>query len=159
MSKQIGIFIDVSNLYYCIGKKFGLDKKLDYTKYQAYIKDLGIIQQATAYGSQSEESAQKFILCLKHMGYNTKFQKLSNQRINWGCGITVDIVESISRFDLIIIGSSDPNLKSVIEWSQAKGVDVILLACGISKALKSVASRVIEIPESMLESPHELEIV
>ena len=43
MSKRIGMFVDISNLYYCVGKKFP-GRKLDYRKYKRFVEDLGEIQ-------------------------------------------------------------------------------------------------------------------
>ena len=152
MARKIGIFVDVSNIYYCINKKFGTSNKLDYKKFYDYVKSFGEIQQATAYGLQSRHQAIPFIACLKDTGFNTKYMEPdAKKRNSWNVGIAIDIVQSIDKLDMIILSSSDNNLQPAVSWALNKGVDVIVLATGISRELKDSASRFIEIPESMLE--------
>ena len=58
--KRIGVFVDVSNIYYCIGKKYEY-RKLDYRKYLDFITDLGELVKVIAYGSQMSNEAAGFI--------------------------------------------------------------------------------------------------
>jgi len=158
VAKRIGVFCDVSNLYYCIGKKFN-KRKLDYRAYLTYCKDLGDVQQAIAYGAQLNNEASAFIHCLRQMGFDPKYKSPKDyhnkdnfkRKADWDVGIAVDIVRMIERLDMIILGTADGDLTPVVEWAKEQGVDVIILACGISRELKDMATRYIEIPESMLE--------
>lgn len=148
--KRLGIFLDVGNLYYCIGKKFD-KRKLDYRKYLKYVEDLGETTRATAYGCQLNNEAVGFVHCLKQIGLQTKFKTVKTHKSNWDVGLSIDIVRMSERIDIVILGSSNPNLVPVVEYVTQLGVDVIVVACGISKELKDVATDFIEIPESMLE--------
>ena len=158
MAKRIGIFVDLSNLYYCVNKKFK-NRKIDYSKYVAFIEDLGEIIKSYAYGAQKDNEAQNFIYQLKQLGFTTKYKtpkEFYNQgqirfKANWDVGIVIDLVETLGRFDMVILGSADGDMAPVVEWLKRKGVDVIVLACIISKDLREVASQAIEIPESLLE--------
>jgi len=160
MAKRIGVFVDVSNLYYCISKKYQ-DRKLDYAKYIAFIKELGDIQQAIAYGAQINNEAANFIYCLKQVGFHTKYktpksyshQPNFKRKADWDVGIAIDIVNMIDRFDMIILGTADGDLVPAVDWAQQRGVDVVIFACGISRDLKNIARQFIEIPESLLEGP------
>ena len=158
--KRIGVFVDVSNLYYCIHKKYK-GRKLDYRKYLAFIKDLGDMQVAIAYGSQMNNQASAFVYCLKAIGFNTKFKSPKTyvnlgetgirRKADWDVGIAIDIVKMIDRLDMVILGSGDGDMLPVVEWAMDKGVDVVVLASGISRDLKDKATKFIEIPESLLE--------
>jgi uncharacterized LabA/DUF88 family protein len=158
--KRIGIFADISNLYYCIGKKYK-NRKLDYKKYYDYVKDLGDIAYAIAYGAQINDEAKNFVYFLRHIGFQTKYKtpKTYNndtkikRKADWDVGITIDIVNFIERLDLIILGTADSDLVPAVKWAQDKGVKVVILACGISRDLKNCAHECIEVPESMLEEP------
>jgi uncharacterized LabA/DUF88 family protein len=158
MAKRIGVFCDVSNLYYCIGKKFG-GRKLDYRKYWEYVQECGEVVEAIAYGAQVSDEAAKFMLCLKNIGFLTKFMKPKTyhnvdgirHKADWDVGITIDIIESVERFDRIFLGSADGDLKPLVDYVQKKGVEVVVFACGISRALKDTAFKFVEIPESLLE--------
>lgn len=156
--KRIGVFVDVSNIYYCISKKYE-HRKLDYKKYLEFLRDFGDLTKVIAYGSQMNNEAAGFIHCLQKIGFQTKFKavKTYNQEIDfkrkadWDVGIAMDIVTMINRFDMIILGSADGDLEPLVDWVTRRGVDVIVLACGISRDLKERATQYIEIPESLLE--------
>jgi uncharacterized protein (TIGR00288 family) len=158
MAKRIGVFCDISNMYYCIGKKFR-KRKLDYKKYLAYAKELGDIAYAIAYGAQMQGEAAFFIQCLKNFGYEPKYKAPKNyhnrnnfrRKADWDVGITMDIVRKIDDIDMIILGTADGDLTPLVEWAKERGKSVIILACGISRELKDAATTFIEIPESMLE--------
>ena len=164
MAKRIGIFADISNLYYCVGRKYP-ERKLDYRKYLKFVKDIGDVTIAIAYGSQLASSASGFIYCLKQMGFQTKFKTpktynnelpdgpILKRKADWDVGITMDIVNMIDRLDMVILGSGDGDMLPVVEWAMARGVEVVVIATGISKDLRDHCTKFIEIPESFLEVP------
>jgi uncharacterized LabA/DUF88 family protein len=160
--KRIGVFVDVSNLYYCIGKKYEY-RKLDYRKYLNFISDFGELVKVIAYGSQLSNEAAGFIHCLEKTGFQTKFKTVKTfnsenelrRKADWDVGIAMDIVNMIDRFDMVILGTADGDLEPVVDWAIRRGVDVVILACGISRDLKEKATKFIEIPESLLESAKE----
>lgn len=161
MSKRVGVFCDISNLYYCINKKF-FKRKLDYEAYLKYCKDLGEVQHAIAYGAQMENEARGFIHCLRRIGFEPKYKAPKDyhnntnfkRKADWDVGIAIDIVRYIDRVDLIILGSADGDMAPAVEWAKERGVEVIVLACGISRELKDI-TKYVEIPESMLERPRD----
>lgn len=154
MSK-VAVFVDVGNLYYCIGKKFEA-RKLDYRQYMECCKEFGEIHQAFAYGNQTKEVAKGFIHCLQQIGFNTKFTEPNvrkpRNRTDWGCSIAVDVANVIERVDTIILGSSSGDLEPIVTYSKAKGANVIVIAAGINQRLKKSCSRYVEITESLLEA-------
>lgn len=160
--KRIGVFVDVSNIYYCIGKKYEY-RKLDYRKYLDFVRDFGDLVKIIAYGSQMTNEAAGFIHCLQKVGFQTKFKGVKTftqgqeqkRKADWDVGITMDIVSMIDRFDMIILGTADGDLEPVVDWATRRGVDVVVLACGISRDLKDKATQYIEIPESLLEEQSE----
>lgn len=156
--KRIGIFADVSNLYYCIGMKYP-ERKLDYAAYMAYIKELGALSVAYAYGAQLENEASGFIHCLKATGFTPKYKTPKTykfdgrikRKADWDVGIAIDIVQTIDRLDIVVLGSADGDLCPVVDWAQRHGATVVVLACGISRELRELSDQAIEIPESLLE--------
>lgn len=161
--KRLGIFVDVSNLYYCISKKFD-KRKLDYRKYYKFIADLGEVQQAIAYGCQMHGEANGFLNCLKKIGFTTKYKATKTfhnsdglrHKADQDVQIAIDIVNMLPAMDMIILGSADGDLAPAVEWARMHGVDVVILASGISRDLKEVATKFIEIPESLLEDRREI---
>lgn len=158
MAKRIGIFADVSNIYYCVGKKYD-GRKLDYKKYLEFTKDLGEIQKAIAYGAQLGDEAEGFIFRLKKIGYIIKYKtpkayhndSVLRRKADWDVGIAVDMISMLGHFDLIILGTADGDLVPAVEYIRARDVDIVAFACGISRDLKDAATKYIEIPESLLE--------
>lgn len=153
--KRIGVFCDVSNLYYCVCRKY-TGRKLDYQKYYDFVKGLGEIQIANAYGSQMRSEAHKFIKCLKSVGFNAKFKapkeyKNTKRKSDWDVGIAIDIVSMLDKIDTVILGSADSDMEPCVKYAMDRGLQVIVLACGVSSELHDVAHEVMEIPESMLE--------
>ena len=158
--KRILICADVSNLYYCIGKSFE-GRRLDYGKYIASIRDLGDIQKLIAYGAQMGKEASAFIHCLKKLGFETKYKEPKvfrsgghvRRKADWDVGIAMDIVNAIEMksVDMVVLGSADGDLAPCVDWARARGVDVLVVACGIARELKKSATAFIEIPESYLE--------
>ena len=123
------------------------------------VKDFGELVKVVAYGSQMSNEAAGFIHCLEKIGFQTKFKAVKSynneqelrRKADWDVGITMDIVSMIDRFDMIILGTADGDLEPVVDWAMRRGVDVVILACGISRDLKDRATQHIEIPESLLE--------
>lgn len=156
------IFADISNLYYCIGRKFD-SRKLDYEKLIARAADFGKIQRAFAYGTQIGQEATTFIACLKKLGWATKYKqpRMSDtpgeerkviKKADWDVGISMDVVRMAPRVQTIVICSSDPDLVPLVEWVKDQGVRCVILACGIPRELKDVADQYFEIDNELLES-------
>jgi uncharacterized LabA/DUF88 family protein len=159
MPKQIGVFVDVSNLYYCIGKKYK-GRKLDYKQYIEYVRALGDIIIANAYGAQIKNQAESFLYCLRQVGFTPKYETpksysengVITKKADYDVKITVDIIENLDKLDLIVLGSADsdfvPLIKSLIE----KDKKIIIFACKISKEIVLLENvTCIEIPESFIE--------
>ncbi len=154
MLRRIGIFADVSNLYYCIGKKWE-GRKLDYEKYLEIAQGEGIRIRAIAYGTQIGDEAMNFIVALKHFGYETKYRqpKILRDEVrktDWDVGIAMDVVRMFSRFDTVVLGTADPDMVPLVQFIQERGVIVRIIACGISRELKDIADSFYEVTEDML---------
>ena len=155
MLQRIGIFIDVANQYYCVGKKWE-GRKLNYESYLEVAQGDAIRIRAIAYGNQDSDEAVYFIGALKHAGYETKYltstvdSKNQIRKGDWKIGIALDIVRMLSRLDIVVLGSSDPDMVPVIKYIQEHGAIAKVVACGISRDLKDAANSYHEITEDML---------
>lgn len=153
--KKMGVFLDVNNLYYCVGKKFE-KRKLDYRKYLEFVTDFGTPVLSIAYGTQLNNEAAKFIHSLEKTGFTARFRTVKRwhedpQRSSWDVGITVDAVNALPETDLYILGSGSGSMVPLVELLRGSGKEVFIVACGINKDLKAAASEFFEIPESLLE--------
>jgi uncharacterized LabA/DUF88 family protein len=151
---RIGIFVDVSNIYYCISKKFP-SRKLDYEKYVAAIGQ--DVSYACAYGTFLSEKVIAFVTALKHIGFQTFFRRgrVINDKmskVQWGVGLAVNAMSKLDELDSFIIGSADPELVPLVDYLKSKGKEVHIFGCGINKALKERATSWREIEEDVLEA-------
>lgn len=158
MLRRLGIFVDVSNLYYCVGKKWE-GRKLNYEKYLEVAQGDSIRIRATAYGAQIADEAANFISALKHFGYETKYQqpKISRgsegekiRKADWDVGIAMDVVRIVHRLDVVVLGTADPDMVPLVKYIQEKGTVARIIACGINRELKDVADSFLEVNEDML---------
>jgi uncharacterized LabA/DUF88 family protein len=157
---MIGLFVDTGNLYNCVSKKFE-GRKLDYNKLITnVISDDDVLFKAIAYGVQVKSATVKFMSCLKHYGYETRFRKPKVQgdsirRISWSVGLTLDVLSVLPKVDTIIISSSEPDLVDLLNYLEEQPITVRLVSCGIPRELKKAADSYIEIDESYLEEKDE----
>lgn len=153
MKNKVCVFVDVSNQFYNINKKWP-HRKLNYKVYFEVCKKYGEVTRAFAYGTQVERAASKFISCLHHIGYEPNFREVEpNNWYCWDVGLTIEIVNQIihKRCDAIIIGSTNRVLIQTINWAKAQGIRVIVVACGINNEIRETCEWE-EIDKSMLEN-------
>lgn len=154
-NKRIGVFIDVSNIYYCISKKYPT-RKLDYEK---YVKAIGAdVNYAAAYGTLLSDKVIGFITALKHIGFQTFFKRgrIVNEKmmkVEWGVGLAVNALSKVDELDSFIIGSSDPELIPLIDRLRLLGKEVHIFSCGINRGLRERATTFKEVEEDLLEEP------
>ncbi len=161
--KNIGVFVDVSDFYYRIQRKFD-GTKLDYGKYLFRIKTWGNVFKALAYGMQQENEASGFIKCLRSHGFETKFKRPKIIRINdreikqcdWGSQVVIDIVRLIEKLDIIVLGVSNPDYIPLIKWIRDQGKEVLIFGSCIPKSLRDTANNIIEIDEELLQEKDDI---
>ena len=156
--QKVAIFVDVSNLYYCISKRWE-GRKLDYKKYLEVAQGDCLLTRAIAYGAQVGDEAVGFITALRHLGYEIKYKtpKISKlddgtqiMKADWDVGIAMDVVRIMPKIDKVVLGSADSDMEELVKFAKDQGVVVGIHACGISRELKSVSNDWNEITEDML---------
>ena len=157
--KRIGVFIDVGNQFYCINKKWE-GRKLNYETYKVKATEYGNIVRSFAYGTQVDEAASKFISCLHHLGFESRYKSVEkNKWYSWDVGISIDMVRLSEKIDIAIIGNSNKSIVPALLYLKEKGIRVIVMACGISKEVKEACDQWIEINEDMLEAVESEEVL
>lgn len=157
MSTTIGLFVDTSDLYHRVRRKFS--GKLCYEAYFEEVASWGTMQQAFAYGMQTDNEAGGFITCLKMAGFDTRFKRprimkvgdREIKRCDHGISMTIDVVKTIDHLDTVVLGISNPDYIPLVNWIRDCGVKVIILASCIPRSLREAADSAIEINEDYLE--------
>jgi len=153
---KVGVFVDISNLYFTVKKKFS-GKKLDYLKFLKQCTGGQKLIHAFAYGAQEDDQASTFINCLKNFGYTPKFKKPklvapNVKKADWDVGITIDVIRFLPRLDVVVIGSSDSDFAPLVIHCQSQGTKVHVWGALISRELKNAADTYHEIGESLLHT-------
>lgn len=155
---RILIIADVSNLYYCVRKRFG--KKLDYSRLLDVARNGHEVVEAFAYGAELDGAAIHFKKALEHIGFTPKYKEAKvfhkpgtdrqDRKADWDVGMAMDIVRFLDQVDIVILCSADGDLAPCVEYIKEQGKECVILACGISHELKNCATHWIEIDEEML---------
>jgi len=152
MATRLGIFIDLSNLYYCVGKRHR--RKVDYSKYVAFLTDIGSPTICRAYGAQIKNEACQFIEALHKSGIDHRYKKPRSfpngtRKADWDIGICIDVIRTMDQWDTLVIGSADGDMLPLLDYVVEHGKKTLILATGIATELRGHTH--IEIPESLLE--------
>jgi len=150
--KKIGLYVDVSNLYFCLcNNQRG---KLNYSELVTFLDPLGNIIIRKAYGAQIKDEATQFIQSLQNLGFiaNYKAPKTYGNvtKADWDVGIAVDIIKDLEHLDMIIIATADGDMCPLVQYILEHGKDAVIIGSGISKELQRTATKCIEIPASLV---------
>lgn len=157
MSKRLGIYVDISNLYYTIEKTY--KKKIDYKKYLEFLADLGEVKFAIAYVSVLGTQSDGFLHALQELGFELrarvpKVYNMPGGGIKRKCDhdvyMALDMVDRLSQMDLCVLGSADGDMTCAVDWLRVRNVPTVIFASGISAELAKSAKSAIEIPPSIL---------
>lgn len=159
--KNAGIFIDVSNLYYCTKRKFD-GAKIDFTKYM----DLALenippqdVIVRKAYGTKMNNEADTFIKFLNNIGLTTKFIKTPQRKYtSLNVNISVDVFRQYKQLNTVVLGNSSREIIPLVKFLEEQGIRVVIIACGICTELTNIASAAIEISDDCLEKGNSDEI-
>lgn len=153
MEKRVLLIADVSNLYYCLDKKY--NGKLDYLQLLDYAKNFGQLYRSIAYGAQMKNEATSFCNFIEMHGFELRYKRPKVvgdiRKADWDVGMTLDIVRILPSVDVVLLATADGDMAPVIEYIHEQGKLCNVIGCNISYELKEKANRVYEIPSSMLD--------
>jgi uncharacterized LabA/DUF88 family protein len=155
-TKVVGLFVDVSNLYFCVNKAFP-GKKINYGVYRDFVVGNDILYCALACGTQNNPESLKFETCLNHLGYETIFRYNQNKNrkyLNTNVIITIEVLKKLPKIDEVILGTSDPDFVELVSYIKELKKSVRIVSCGINHQLKKHATSYEEITENLLEVPN-----
>jgi uncharacterized LabA/DUF88 family protein len=157
--RNIAIYIDVSNLYFCLKSRYE-GKKLSYQRLIDFCSDWGEIKVKCAYGATlDKEQSISFITALEKIGITTMYKKAKVIRTKEGIihkgnqdiQLCVDAIINSVDCDIVVLCTADGDFAPLIEYLKDNNKTVYVVACNISFELARVADEIFEIPESLLE--------
>jgi uncharacterized LabA/DUF88 family protein len=117
--KKIAIFVDVQNIYYTTRDTYG--RQFNYREFWKRISTEGEIVLANAYAThRGDDKQQKFQDALKHIGFDVKLKPYiqrsdGSAKGDWDVGITIDVMESASDVDTVILLSGDGDFDMLLK--------------------------------------------
>ena len=117
--EQIGLFVDVQNIYYTTRHTYG--RQFDYRALWHALAQLGDIATAIAYATErGDEGQRKFQAALRHIGFDVKLKPYiqradGSAKGDWDVGITIDVLQSAPKLDRIFLLSGDGDFDLLIE--------------------------------------------
>ena len=138
--QRVGLFVDVGNMYHSAKNLFGA--KVNFKAVlQSGVAERKLVR-AVAYVIRSKsEEEQKFFEALDKQGYELKMKDLQvfyggAKKGDWDVGLTMDMVQMMSKLDVIIIVSGDGDYEDAVRFLKAHGNRVEAIAFGRSTSTK-----------------------
>jgi len=160
---KIAIFVDVQNIYYTTRDAYS--RQFNYREFWKRISRQGDIIIANAYAIQrsddspNAQSQIKFQDALKHIGFNIKLKPYiqrsdGSAKGDWDVGITIDVIESASSVDTVILLSGDGDfdmLLTKVNESYAVKTEVYGVPALTANSLIQASSLFHRIEEDLLQ--------
>lgn len=143
MSMNVGVFIDVSNLFYS-ARSMGVE--VNYIRLLEHVTRNRHLIRASAYtGIDPENGSQRrFVDFLSANGYRVvckDIQKHESGRIKADLDVemTLDVYMMSEKFDVVVLITGDGDFKRLVEVVQQKGVRVEIVGFGASTSSDLIA--------------------
>jgi uncharacterized LabA/DUF88 family protein len=121
---KLAVFADVQNIYYTTRQAFG--RSFNYRRLWSELSEQGDIVCAYAYATERGDPAQrKFQKALQHIGFQVKLKPYIRRRDgsakgDWDVGIAIDVIETASQVDTIVLLSGDGDFDLLLEKVRSK---------------------------------------
>jgi len=154
LDQRVGVFVDVQNLYYSARSLYNARVNFANVLKEA-VGDRKLVR-AIAYVIRASIPEEKsFFTALEKSGYEVKTKDLQifpggAKKGDWDVGITMDMVQTMSKLDVLIIVSGDGDYVDAVNFLKAHGNRVEALAFGRSTSakLKEAVDDFIDLDES-----------
>lgn len=130
--QRVGVFVDVSNMYYSSRNLFG--SRTNFGKVlEAAVADRKLIR-ATAYVIKAEAPEEaKFFDALDKQGFEVKRKDLQvfvggAKKGDWDVGIAIDTISMASKLDVVVLVTGDGDFVPLVEYLQFLGQRVEVMA-------------------------------
>ena len=147
MTKELRVLaaVDVQNLWHACRESYGDFARIDFSKLRERALAGTNGGKLIAYTIDSGKDNSNFLRMLKANGYMTKVRHMKYDKnkgrpfaTNWDVGMTIDVLNNIDEFDMLVLVSGDGDFLNLVEDVQRKGkkVRVIMFPTSLSAKLK-----------------------
>ncbi|MCL5435609.1 MAG: NYN domain-containing protein [Patescibacteria group bacterium] len=153
LDQRVGVFVDVQNLYYSARSLY--NARVNFANVLKEAVGERKLVRAIAYVIRASIPEEKnFFAALEKSGYEVKAKDLQifpggAKKGDWDVGITMDMVQMMSKLDAIIIASGDGDYEDAVRYLKANGTRVEAIAFGrsTSSKLKDVVDDFIDLDD------------
>lgn len=138
--QRVGVFIDTQNLYHSAKNLYSA--KVDFGAVLTAAVSGRLLVKAIAYVVSTENGDEKvFFDALNHKGIETKSKDLQVfsggvKKGDWDVGMAIDVVKNAPKLDAVILATADGDFVPLVEYLQAHGCQVEIIAFGRSTSQK-----------------------
>lgn len=152
--QRVGVFVDVSNLYYSARVMY--NKKVNFRAVlREAVGDRKLIR-AIAYVIKAESpEEQKFFDALENIGFEVKSKELQvfyggHKKGDWDVGIAMDAIRLAPKIDVVVIISGDGDFVPLLEHLKSIGqrAEVVAFGRSTSGKLRELADNFIDLDGS-----------
>ena len=143
--QRIGVFVDVQNLYYSAKNLY--NAKVNFSNVLKEVVKGRKLIRAIAYTIKTESMTEKsFFEALEKMGYEVRSKDLQifyggAKKGDWDVGISVDIIESAPKLDVVVLVSGDGDFVPALHHARSAGC--IVEACAFGRSASSMLKDVV----------------
>lgn len=155
--KNVSIFVDVQNIYYTARETF--KKNFDYNAFWKKATEGRSLVSAYAYAvDRGDEKQKQFQNILRAIGFEVRLKPYiqrsdGSSKGDWDVGITIDIMESVEKTDVIVLVSGDGDFSILVDKMRKKynkEVEVYSVEKLTASSLISAATTFFPISDSLL---------
>ncbi len=155
VEQRVGVFVDVSNMYYSAKNLHG--SKVDFGKVLKEATSGRKLIRALAYVIKADiDQEQDFFNALSKQGYEVKAKDLQifiggAKKGDWDVGISVDAIKLADKLDVIVLVTGDGDFVPLVEYLQHnKGCRVEVVAFG-----KTTSSLLLGVTDDFVDLDHD----
>ena len=151
MMEKVAIFVDVQNIYYTTKQQY--QSHFDYNKFWFQASQNRDIVMANAYAIASQDVKQRqFHHILRGIGFNVQLKPFiqrsdGSAKGDWDVGIALDVYESASEVDRVILLSGDGDFEVLVKRVQQRfGVKVEVYSVTALSAQSLIEASDVHVP-------------
>ena len=150
LEQKVGVFVDVSNMYY--SAKNLHNGKVDFGKVLSMAVGDRKLIRAFAYVIRANiEQEESFFEALEKRGFEVRIKDLQvflggEKKGDWDVGLCMDVVRLISKIDAMVLVSGDGDYKDLLDYARSQGVRTEVVAFS-----QTASSRLVENCDSFLD--------
>ena len=124
VTKKVGIFVDVQNIYYTTKSIY--NKNFDYNKFWTEVTTEREVINAFAYAiDRGDEKQKQFQNILRAIGFQVKLKPYirrsdGSSKGDWDVGITIDVIDNADSSDIIVLASGDGDFDILVNRIRSK---------------------------------------